>query len=152
MVRELRIVNPKLIFAASKLARKFFRKYTGQAGIGYVNFWMGHKTNYKAPHIPASDVHYFSREDVEFHRKLYAEKAMPYLKIETATSSEIEELREQLKQRDKRLEELEQFQKDTLEKLEEYAAFARELKELLPEEKRKKIIEELRERRKKETR
>jgi Site-specific recombinase XerD len=71
--------------------RKFFRKYAGQAGIEYVNFWMGHKTDYKAKHIPASDVHYFSREDVEFQRQLYAEKAMPFLRLETATPSESEQ-------------------------------------------------------------
>ena len=80
--------------------RKFFRKYAQQAGIEYVNFWMGHKTDYKAPHIPASDVHYFSREDVEFQRQLYKEKAMPFLRLETSTPSETEqtisELRKQL--------------------------------------------------------
>ena len=71
--------------------RKFFRKYAGQAGIEYVNFWMGHKTNYKAPHIPSSDVYYFSREDVEFQRQLYKEKAMPFLRVETSTPSETEQ-------------------------------------------------------------
>ena len=58
----------------------------------YVNFWMGHKTNYKAPHIPASDEHYFSREDVEFHRQLYKEKAMPHLRLETPTPSETDKI------------------------------------------------------------
>jgi len=72
--------------------RKFFRKHAGQAGIEYVNFWMGHKTNYKAPHIPSSDVHYFSREDVEFQRKLYAEKAMPFLRLEAVTPSEMDKI------------------------------------------------------------
>lgn len=78
--------------------RKFFRKYAGQAGVEYVNFWMGHKTNYKAPHIPASDVHYFSREDVEVHRTLYKEKAMLFLRLETATPSETEETIKRLQQ------------------------------------------------------
>lgn len=90
--------------------RKFFRREAGKAGIEYVNFWMGHKTNYKAPHIPASDVHYFSREDVEFQRQLYKEKAMPYLRLETATPSETEqtimELRNQIVDRDKIIAEL----------------------------------------------
>jgi len=72
--------------------RKFFRKFGGQAGVEYVNFWMGHKANYKAPHVPASDEHYFSREDVEFHRKLYVEKAMPFLRLETATPSETDKV------------------------------------------------------------
>lgn len=75
--------------------RKFFRLKAGQAGIEYVNFWMGHKTNYKAPHIPASDAHYFSREDVESQRKLYAEKAMPFLRLETATPSETDRIIQQ---------------------------------------------------------
>jgi len=78
--------------------RKFFRKYASQAGIEYVNFWMGHKTNYKAPHIPSSDAHYFSREDVETQRQLYGEKAMPFLRIETATPSETEQTIKQLEQ------------------------------------------------------
>jgi len=72
--------------------RKFFRKYAGQAGVEYVNFWMGHKTNYKAPHIPASDVHYFSREDAEFQRQLYKERAMPFVRLETATPSETDKI------------------------------------------------------------
>ena len=70
--------------------RKYFRNQARQAGVEYVNFWMGHRTNYKAPHIPASDEHYFSREDIEFQRQLYAEKAMPFLRLETATPSEME--------------------------------------------------------------
>jgi integrase len=90
--------------------RKYFRNHARQAGVEYVNFWMGHKANYKAPHIPESDEHYFSREDVEFHRKLYAEKAMPFLRLETATPSETEktimELRRGLGQRDRVIDEL----------------------------------------------
>jgi len=70
--------------------RKFFRKYAGHVGVEYVNFWMGHKTNYKAPHIPASDTHYFSREDVEFQRQLYERIAMPNLRLDSATPTERE--------------------------------------------------------------
>lgn len=92
--------------------RKFFRKHAGQAGIEYVNFWMGHKTDYKAKHIPASDVHYFSREDVEFQRQLYKEKAMPFLRLETATPSEteqtIQELRKEIEKRDNAIQDLTQ--------------------------------------------
>jgi len=72
--------------------RKYFRKHGGQAGVEYVNFWMGHKANYEAPHIPESDEHYFSREDVEFHRQLYKEKAMPHLRLETPTASETDKI------------------------------------------------------------
>lgn len=84
--------------------RKFFRKYAGQAGVDYVNFWMGHKTNYKAPHIPASDDYYFSKEDVEFHRQLYKEKAMPFLRLGAATPSETEQTIMELRERIKQLE------------------------------------------------
>lgn len=84
--------------------RKFFRKYAGQAGVEYVNFWMGHKTNYKAPYIPASDEYYFNREDVEFHRKIYAEKAMPFLRIEEPTPTETDKV---IRVQQKKIEELE---------------------------------------------
>lgn len=75
--------------------RKFFRKQAGQAGIEYVNFWMGHKTDYKAPHIPASDMHYFDTKDVEFQRQLYEEKAMPHLRLLTPTATETDKIIEQ---------------------------------------------------------
>jgi len=52
--------------------RKWFRKQAGQAGQDFVNFWMGHSLGV--------DEHYFSR-DVEHHRKVYAEKALPYLRL-----------------------------------------------------------------------
>ena len=61
--------------------RKYFRKYAGQAGADFVNFWMGHTLGV--------DEHYFSR-DPELHRKMYMEKAMPHLRLETATPSETE--------------------------------------------------------------
>ena len=71
--------------------RKFFRKFASQSGRDFVNFWMGHTLGV--------DAHYFSR-DVEFHRKLYKEKALPYLRIEketpTETEKQIEELRAEL--------------------------------------------------------
>ena len=65
---------------------------------------MGHKTNYKAPHIPASDVHYFSREDVEFQRELYREKAMPHLRIETSTPTETDKTIKNLEEKIVKLE------------------------------------------------
>ena len=137
--------------------RKFFRKYAQQAGVEFVNFWMGHKINYKAPHIPSSDEYYFSKTDVEFHRKQYEKFAMPHLRLETPIPLEtdvllkdIKKLRKQLMEKDayiqeqeQRLQSLEKFQKDTLAKISEYAAFAKELKSLLPEKRRKEIIEKL---------
>ncbi|TET19318.1 hypothetical protein E3J74_07070 [Candidatus Bathyarchaeota archaeon] len=84
--------------------RKFFRKYATPAGFEYVQFWMGHIVR------EGVDEHYRPK-DPEFHRKLYAEKAMPFLRLETATPTEteevIEELREQLKERDKEINVLE---------------------------------------------
>lgn len=87
--------------------RKYFRKHGREAGIDYINYWMGHKSNYQAPNIPSSDDSYFSKEDIEFQRKIYAEKAMPFLRLETPAraevgqqmellSSKVEELREDL--------------------------------------------------------
>jgi hypothetical protein len=70
--------------------RKFFRKYAAQAGPDFVNFWMGHTSSLGV------DLHYFSR-DVEHHRKQYAEKAMPFLRLETATPSETEQQIEELR-------------------------------------------------------
>jgi integrase len=85
--------------------RKFFRKYAGQAGADFVNFWMGHTS------ALGVDLHYFSR-DVEFHRKVFNEKALPFLRIETHTPSEtekqIEELRKENAELRSRLENIEQ--------------------------------------------
>jgi len=57
------------------------------------------------------DEHYRPK-DVEFHRQLYAEKAMPYLRLEAATPSETEqtimELRKQLTERDREVADLRQ--------------------------------------------
>lgn len=98
--------------------RKFFRKYAAQAGPDYVNFWMGHTSSLGV------DLHYFSR-DVELHRKQYAEKAMPFLRLETATPSEsekqIEELRKEnamLKDKFENIEKLLQRALPLIEQLE----------------------------------
>jgi len=83
--------------------RKYFRKHAGQAGPDYVNYWMGHTS------ILGVDLHYFSK-DVELHRKIYREKAMPHLRLETATASEsemaISELMTRLTQKDSEIKEL----------------------------------------------
>ena len=83
--------------------RKFFRKYANQAGFEFVQFWMGHIVK------EGQDEHYRPK-DVEFHRQLYAEKAMPYLRLETSTPSEtdqtIMELKGELAKRDKEIQEL----------------------------------------------
>ena len=70
----------------------------------FVQFWMGHTVN------AGQDDHYRPR-DVEFHRELYAEKAMPHLRLETATPTEtdkaittLEEENRELKNQIERLE------------------------------------------------
>jgi len=78
--------------------RKFFRKHATPAGFGYVHFWMGHI-------VRTGQEEHYRPTDVEFHRKLYAEKAMPFLRLETATPIEavktIRKLEKQLEERDK---------------------------------------------------
>ena len=78
--------------------RKFFRKFATQAGGEYVNFWMGHTS------VLGVDLHYLTK-DAEFHRKLYAEKAMPHLRLETSTPSETEKTIEELRQENRKLKE-----------------------------------------------
>jgi len=84
--RELRLYN----------LRSYFRNRAAKMGVEYVNFMMGHKANYRAAQIPASDAHYFSREQVETLRKLYQKEAMPYLRLESKTPSETEQTIEKL--------------------------------------------------------
>ena len=72
--------------------RKFFRKYANQAGFEFVHFWMGHK-------VKTGQEEHYRPTDLEFHRKLYAEKAMPFLRLESPiqpdTNKIITTLREQ---------------------------------------------------------
>jgi len=81
--------------------RKWFKKHTHEAGEEFSEFWMGHKGKGVVDH--------YRTRDPEFHRKLYAEKAMPFLRLEGATPTqtdkviaeqqkEIEDLRETVKQ------------------------------------------------------
>jgi site-specific recombinase XerD len=84
------------------ILRKFFRKYANQMGFEHVNYMMGHTTR-------GSDSSY-TPKDSEWYRDLYKEKAMPFLRLETATPTETEktiaELKKQLEGRDKELEEM----------------------------------------------
>jgi site-specific recombinase XerD len=95
--------------------RKFFRKYAGQAGFDYVNFWMGHTLGV--------DDHYFSR-DIEMHGKIYKEKAMPFLRIQTRTPSETEKQIEELRRENAKLSakvlEIEASKDNLKAKVEEY--------------------------------
>jgi hypothetical protein len=86
--------------------RKFFEKYTYQCGEEFSEFWMGHKgkgvrDNYRA-------------RDVEHHRRLYAEKAAPFLRIESKTPNETEKrlqvLQKQLDEKERMIKELKEQQ------------------------------------------
>lgn len=62
--------------------RKFFKKHTHEAGEEFSEFWMGHKGK--------GVVDNYRTRDVEYHRKLYAERAAPFLRIEARTPTETE--------------------------------------------------------------
>jgi hypothetical protein len=90
--------------------RKFFRKYAGQAGLDFVNFWMGHTS------ALGVDLHYFSR-DVEFHRQQYIKKAMPNLTIGSAIPLEYEV---RIKEQNEEIEKLRKDRDVQTERLKEY--------------------------------
>jgi hypothetical protein len=69
--------------------RKFFRKYANQMGFENVNYLMGHT-------VRGSDANY-KPQDPEFYRELYAEKAMPFLRLEAPTPTETSEIVNTLK-------------------------------------------------------
>jgi integrase len=75
--------------------RKFFRKMSYQAGDDFVRFWMGHRGRGVTDH--------YLPQDTEFHRKLYAEKALPFLRLETSTPSETEKTISALREENKAL-------------------------------------------------
>jgi integrase len=125
--------------------RKFFRKYAGQAGGDFVNFWMGHTS------ALGVDLTYFSK-DIEHHRKQYKDKAMPHLTIETHmptdTGKTIDELKKQLREKDAKVEDLSrevnEFKKllPEISKLVELSKEVRELREkvdLSEQERREKF-------------
>jgi site-specific recombinase XerD len=95
--------------------RKFFRKQAHQMGFENVNYMMGHT-------VRGSDANY-KPQDPEFYRKLYEEKAMPFLRLETATPTETEktiaELKKQLEARDREIETM----KVTIDKIQPLVEF-----------------------------
>jgi site-specific recombinase XerC len=95
--------------------RKFFRKYASQMGNENVQYLMGHT-------VRGSDANY-KPQDPEYYRDLYAEKAMPFLRIESATPTETEktiaELKRQLEERDKQIETM----KVTIDKIQPLVEF-----------------------------
>lgn len=68
--------------------RKFFRKMANQAGFENVEYWMGHT----GPGVDAS----YRPRDPEFYRKIYHEKAAPFLRLESSTPTQMEKQMEEL--------------------------------------------------------
>ncbi len=75
--------------------RKWFRKQAIQAGFENVEFWLGHT----GPGVDAS----YRPQDPGFYRAIYAEKAMPFLRLETATPNESEK---RIEEQARRIDEL----------------------------------------------
>lgn len=69
---------------------KWFRKMAYQAGFENVEFWMGHTG-------PGVDANY-RPTDPEFYRKIYTDKALPFLRLEAASPSESQKAIEELRQ------------------------------------------------------
>jgi integrase len=113
--------------------RKYFRKYANQAGFEFVQFWMGHivKQGQEESYRPL---------DVEFHRKLYAEKAMPFLRIEKPSRSEMGEI---IEEKAKEIEDLQrQLTKANakIERVEKYMSFAKKEIEKQQKEAKEKTV------------
>jgi site-specific recombinase XerD len=89
--------------------RKYYRN-NNHADWDYKNFWMGHLGALGA------DKHYIDTsttpENIEKHRQIYKEKAMPYLKIETKTPDQHEQTMTKLETENKEL-------KNRLDKMEQ---------------------------------
>jgi integrase/uncharacterized protein YeeX (DUF496 family) len=85
--------------------RKYFSKNAGQMGTEEKEFMMGHTQGVRD--------HYLA-QDPEHYRKLYAEKAMPFLRFEEATPTEVDVAIARIKEeKDKEIAEL----KSQIEKL-----------------------------------
>jgi integrase len=108
--------------------RKWFRKMAHQAGFEIVQYWMGHvvKTGVEESYRP---------RDIEFHRKLYAEKAMPFLRLESTTPLETEEtmmeLRKQLElEQEARSRERGRLEKEIEELKQQFQNIQKQLREM----------------------
>ena len=124
-VRQLGLMAPSEIRKGKKpqplrlyCLRKYFRKFAGAGGVDMANFWMGHQTSY-GTNISKSDQAYFSK-DVEHHRQIYEEKALPGLRIFEPSGWETEQTIKMLQQRIGELErDLEELRTALLPELEE---------------------------------
>lgn len=103
--------------------RKWFRKQAHQAGFEIVQFWMGHI-------VKEGQEEHYRPKDVEFHRALYREKAMPYLALETETPGEMKKIVE------RQAEEIERLKKET-EKLRAQAVENADLKQRIQQTEKK---------------
>lgn len=101
--------------------RKWFRKQAHQAGFEIVQFWMGHV-------VREGQEENYRPTDVEFHRKLFAEKAMPYLRLEAAQPIESEKaisrLETELETKTKEIQSLQ----ETVEKMQPLLSFIEDMK------------------------
>jgi integrase len=88
--------------------RKYFRQEAAHAGPDFVNYWMGHR-------LSGVDSHYFpgagseiTSDIIELHRKVYVEKALPYLRLEASvpleTEKQVTELRTMMLQQQKMID------------------------------------------------
>lgn len=133
--------------------RKFFRTRMGPViSIDVAEALMGHEgylTEVYRRYTPENLAAFY--KEGEHAVSVFAVGDVTKLKYEMeerdkALSTRLVDLHMENQKLKQRLQSLEKFQKDTLTKIGEYAAFARELKSLLPEDKRKKIVEELQKR------
>lgn len=76
--------------------RKYFKKHAGQMGSEESEFLMGHKQGVRDHYLPTDPEHY---------RQLYKEKAMPFLRLETATATEHDKIIQEYVQKVEALEE-----------------------------------------------
>lgn len=92
--------------------RKYFKKNSMQMGREESEYLMGHKQGVRDHYLP---------KDVEYYRKLYIEKAMPNLRLESSvaleTDKQLTELREQLKKKD---EDIEKLKTDHIKAIDEF--------------------------------
>jgi integrase len=77
--------------------RKYFKKHSGQMGSEESEFLMGHTQGVRD--------HYLA-QDPEHYRKLYAEKAMPFLRFKSPTPTETDKVITQQAEKISKLEEL----------------------------------------------
>jgi site-specific recombinase XerC len=109
--------------------RKFFRKYAIQMGFEVVEYMMGHT-------VKGVDGNY-RPQDPEYYRQLYAEKAMPFLRLETSSPLETEKAITTLEQENRELKNQLKKLEATMDKI-----YFKVFREKIEEEEREKWIEE----------